>query len=419
MIGVALTHHRKPVFMEILGISSFRRSWFSNGLTFFGLRVQEMAIAWLVLDMTGSKLWSGLVNGLPAFAIVFFALAGGVLSDRNDRRTVLAWSRLTLASLMFISAFLVTTGTIGMWQVIVIAVLGAGVYAMDMPIARTLVLDQVGKERLLRATSLNSIAMDVGAIAGPWVAGMLIADLGAGAALYMLSGSYFVAFAILFFNRPSNTREPLRVNPFRTLVEGLTYIRRTPRIRRIVSLAGTPAMAGVFFSMMPIYARDILDVGASGLGMMVATYAVGAMLGSVAMTIRGEINNLGKAVATAAVVYALMLPVFAFTRSFEVALAAIFVTGIASTFWKNASGALVQLSTAEEMRGRVMSVFGLGVQMLTLGWLIGGVLSTLLGNEATLVLAAVAMAWLNLWVCTTSCVLPGRFEAMAPARSQQ
>ena len=105
--------------------------------------------------------------------------------------------------LTFLAAFLVTTGMIGLWELIVLVLLTGGVFAMDMPISRTLVFDYAGRERLLSATSLNSMIMDLGAIAGPWVAGTLIASAGVAAALYLLSAAYAVAFVVLSFNKVS------------------------------------------------------------------------------------------------------------------------------------------------------------------------------------------------------------------------
>ncbi len=404
MVTIALPG-RRPAFLDILRERPFRQLWFSNGLTFMGIRIQDMAIAWLVLEMTDSKLLVGVVNGVPAVSIVLFSLVGGALADRTDRRRLLSWSRLSLAGLTFLAAFLVTTGMIGLWQLIVLVLLTGGVFAMDMPISRTLVFDYAGRERQLSATSLNSMIMDVGAIAGPWVAGTLIASAGVAAALYLLSAAYAVAFVVLSFNKVSR-RDPgdaARKRVLQDLVEGLSYLRRTPQVAWLVSLGATVPLAGVFFSMLPVYARDELSVGAGGLGLMVAVYGVGALAASIVMTVYGNLNRIGRVSVLSAVVYASGMLGFAFAPSFDAAIAAVFVLGMASTFWKNTTNAIVQTSVPDEMRGRVMSVFGMGMQMLALGWLVGGALSTLVGNPATLVIAAALMIALNVFVYTRSC----------------
>ena len=99
----------KPSVLAALSIRSFRYLWLSNGLTFVGVRIPNMAIAWLVLELTDSRLWVGIANGLPAISVIFFSLLGGVLTDRTDRRALLLWSRLTSASLIFLAAFLITS----------------------------------------------------------------------------------------------------------------------------------------------------------------------------------------------------------------------------------------------------------------------------------------------------------------------
>ncbi len=91
MVTIALPA-QKPAFLDILSIRPFRILWFSNGLTFMGIRIQDMAVAWLVLEMTGSKLWVGIVNGLPALAIILFSLMSVVLADRSNKRSLLSWS---------------------------------------------------------------------------------------------------------------------------------------------------------------------------------------------------------------------------------------------------------------------------------------------------------------------------------------
>ena len=405
MVTIALPSQR-PAFLDILSIQRFRLLWLSNGLSFMGMRIQDMAVAWLVLEMTDSNLWVGVVNGLPALSIVIFSLLGGILADRTDRRRLLSWSRLTLAGLTFLVAFLITSGAISLWQLIIVVFVATGVYAADMPISRTLIFDYVGRKRLLSATSLNSMLMDLGAIGGPWVAGMLLAHVGADAALYLLSATYSVAFAVLFFGK-SSARAP-RGNcskVFRDLADGFSYLRKTPSVACLVSLGATVPMAGVFFSMMPVYARDVLGVGAAGLGLMVAVYSGGALVASITMTARGGLNHVGRAVVFSAVVYAVAMIGFAFAPGFQMTLAAVFVTGMASTYWKNTAGTIVQMSSAEEMRGRVMSIFGMGAQMLALGWLIGGTLSTLIGNQGTLIVAAGLMIGLNVVVYTRAEVM--------------
>ena len=135
----------RPLFVETLSIPAFRCLWFSNGLTGMGVQLRAMVVAWLALEMTGSTMWMGLTNGLPTASIVAFSLLGGVLADRTNRRTLLMWSRITLAALSFLMALLVTLGLIEIWQLIILVILAGGLNSLDLTVSRALVFDIVGK----------------------------------------------------------------------------------------------------------------------------------------------------------------------------------------------------------------------------------------------------------------------------------
>ena len=188
----------------------------------------------------------------------------------------------------------------------------------------------------------------------------------------------------------------------RDLVQGLGYIRRTPEVRWLVSLTATVPLAGVLFFTMPFFARDVLQVGSEGLGIFVATYGVAALASSIFLTLLGNIRHKALVVVLSALVYAGGMLIFAFSESFYVSLVAVGLTGAASTFWKNTTATMVQTSAADEMRGRVMGVFGMGAQMLALGWLLGGVLATVVGVQVTLAIAGILIAALNLFVYARS-----------------
>lgn len=387
---------RRPMFLETLSNGTFFGLWLSNGFAYMGMRVRDMAIAWLVLDMTDSSLWVGVVNGVPTISVVVMSLLGGVLADRIDRRLLLLWSRFSLGVLMYLTGFLISSGSVELWHLIAIAFVAVGVIGADMPIGRTMVLDIVGKDRLVNATSLSSLIMDVGGIVGPAIAGAIINNMGVDAVLYVLSVTYMAAFlALLATTSKSAIKKDNDSRVLHDLMEGFAYIRRTPKVAFIVALAATVPLAGVFFSMVPVYARDVLQIGAGGFGTLMAAYGLGALASSVILTIGGEIGRKSIVVILSALVYAAGMIGFAFSGSYEMAIVAVFITGMASTYWKNTTITMLQISVADAIRGRVMSVFGIGVQMLALGWLIGGVLATLVGPQTTLIIAGVLIAMLN------------------------
>ena len=389
---------RRPAFLDILGISSFRYLWLGNGMSYMGEKVMAMAVAWLVLEMTGSNLWVGIVNGVPALAVIIFSVIAGVLADRVDRRALVRRARLGMVGLTFLAGALVTTGFIELWQLIAIVVLAMSINAVDMPSSRTLVYDVVaGKGDLLSATSLNTIARNLGFIVGPMVVGLLIGNIGVDAALFFLVGVYLLAFLAMYGVKASSqhadgTKSLGASDVLKEMREGFAYIRRTPRVAWVVAMAFTLPLAGVFFGMMPVYAKDVLGVGPQGLGMMMAAFGIGAVISAAMMSAYGDIRRKGLAIASTGVIFALGMVVMAVSDSFHLTLAAVFLAGMSGGFWMTMTNTMVQLVVSDEMRGRVVSIFMVGVQMMSLGWLIGGVMATVFGNAGALLIAAVVFA---------------------------
>ncbi|MCI0438820.1 MAG: MFS transporter, partial [Chloroflexi bacterium] len=371
---------RRPAFMQIFSISSFRFLWLGNGISYMGEKGLDVAVAWLVLEMTGSQMWMGIIKGVPALSIVFFSIAGGVLADRNDKRVLLMKARLGLACLVFAAAVLVSAGMIELWHLVLVVMLFIGTNTIDIMNSRTLVFEVVGKGSLLSATSLNSIARNLGTIAGPFLVGIVIARFSVDAALYVICGVYLAAFATLLkvkigslasVSVKSKTKDARQAHPLMELAEGFAYIRRTPQAAWLIAIAATLPFAGVYFGMIPVYAKDILNVGAEGLGMMMAMFGVGAVISSAAMSVRGNLPKKGLLMVVTGLIFGAGMLALAFSPSYPLTLVSIVFTGAAGVFWMNTTNTLIQTSAVQEMRGRVVSIFMMGVQMMSLGWLIG------------------------------------------------
>ena len=387
----------RPAFLETLRIPAFRYLWLSNGLTIMGEKISVMAIAWLVLELTDSKLLMGVTNSLAALPIILLSLFGGVISDRCDRRTILIRSRIALMGLSFLTAFLITTQVVELWHILLLVVLAGGVSAFDWPAAQTIVYDAVGRERLLNAVSLNSIARNLAEFVGPSIAGVLIAVSGVDTVLYCLGGAYLVALiALLFVRVKTPARQNKRAPALRELAEGLAYVRRTPHVAWLLSLSCLVLFAAVYLMMLPVYAREVLDVGAKGLGFLMGAFGAGGLIASASLALISNVKRQGRVVVLAAIFMGVGMLGFAFSADFKLSLMCSFLMGFAAMYWLNNLNTLMQTSVPEEMRGRVMGIFRITKQGLPLAWLLGGVMSTLLGNVATLVICACVFIGFNL-----------------------
>ncbi|MFQ6027109.1 MAG: MFS transporter [Dehalococcoidia bacterium] len=387
-----------PAFLQALGIGAFRRLLASNGLAFMGKYIQNIIVAWLVLEMTDSNFWVGIVNGVPALSIVLFSLFGGVLADRMDRRTLLMWSRVSLASLSFLSAFLIAAGIIELWHLVAIVMLVMGLHAIDEAVGRTLAGMIVGKERLLSANSMTTLVRNLGTVVGPAVIGVLMARYGPSAGLYLMAGTYLTAFLTLFLIQSQGAGEQKKqIRVLGDLVDGFKYVRRNSCLTWLIGLAFTVPLAGVYFAMLPVYAREVLLVGSEGLGLLVGIYSLGGLLGSLFLTLRSNVGHKGWLVLGSGLTYVAGMLVVAFSHSFALSLLATFIVGVAAMLWINTMTTLVQSQAINEMQGRVMSLFGLGLQLHALGWLIGGMLGIVFGYQGAMVIAGAVFVGVHLF----------------------
>jgi len=385
---------------SLLSIPGFQRLCASNAVTqSFGQRIQGIAVAWLVLEMTGSKFWLGVINGLPTVSIVLFSLIGGVLADSLNGRRILFLSRAALALTSIIAATLVSTGNVELSHLLLYVLVVVGIAAIDMPVSRTLVLKLVGSPRLLAASATQSILTNVVNILAPVSVGLLIGIAGPGGAFWLLGGGYALAAAMIA-SGPVETEAvtPRQSSPLTDVIEGIRYIRRTPEVAALLGLGFLVPVAGVYFAMVPVFAREVLRVGPGALGILVASFSAGSLLGSIYLAVNLSPRRRGLRLTQLGVLFGAGMMAFAMSQSFLLSCAISFLLGATAGLWQNMLSAMVQTVAVPEMRGRVVSVFTMAFQLLGIGWLAAGTLGTLAGNKSTLLAAGLVFALLSLAV---------------------
>jgi MFS family permease len=388
-----------PALAVALATPGFLQICAGNAITHLGLRLPGVVIAWLVLDMTGSKASMSLVNGVPAFAVVCFSLAGGVLADSRRARRALVVTRASLVLIWLTAGILVSTDQAELYHLFLIVLASVAATAVDMPIGKTLLFQVVGRERLLSATAMSAMAFNVLGIVAPIGLGLLIGLLGTGAALYALAGGYAVSFLLLLSTRVGETTATTPPKDVRReLREGLAYVRADRVVGSLASLAFLVPLAGVFFAMVPLYVRETLGLGAGSLGLLLGIYGAGSLTGSTFLALRGSVRHRGLFLASLGFVFGGGMIVFAVVHVYAIACLVAFGLGMTAMLWQNTLSTLVQTQAAPAMRGRVMSIYTMGLQLVNLGWLAGGLFATVAGIEAALVTAGVAFVGLNAFV---------------------
>ena len=333
---------------------------------------------------------------------MLFSILGGVAADRLSRRCILILARMTLAWLAFATAFLLSAQLLAIWMLIVPGA-GAGLMlAFNNPAGQTLIVDIVGRERIMSAVSLNQAISNLGTIVGPAVGGLLFAFIGIQFVFFFLGALYVGAFAaVSLLKLPKEEPHPPRPI-LGDLVEGLKYVARTPHVAWLMFLASLVIFVGMYFPMVPVYARDVLKVGPQGFGYLEASFGVGSLVGSVSIASMGVVRRKGLVIVVAAMTVGGGFVVFGLSMIYAVTLVTQFVIGVAAAFWITSVTVVLQTTVPDEMRGRVMGVYFMAIQFMGFGWILGGYVAQTLGNVNVLLIAGFAFMGFNMLAYVSS-----------------
>jgi MFS family permease len=385
-----------------LGIREFRRFWLGMVASNVGSWMQITAQGWLILELTDSPFYLGLVGLVRAIPALAFTLIGGVIADRYDRRKILMFTQGSSAIVALALGVLDLTGVVTVNMVLFLAFLAALIMAVDNPTRQALVPDLVGRENLASAVGLNSAAWNGSSIVGPSLAGALVALAGTGAA-FILNGLSFLAvlFAVI-------TMAPLAQRPrgkqgvLANLNAGLSFIFNDRRIWGIMLIIAIPTFFGrPIIQLMPAFARDVVDAGPSGLGVLLGVMGVGALVGALLTgKLIGARWSNGALLLMVTLMFGVGLLLFSFSPWYASSLFILLFIGAGQTLFMGIANTMLQFTISEEMRGRVMSAYVLiPMSLMPLGSMALGSLAELIGVAmafaigAAVILLFVLIAW--------------------------
>jgi len=324
-----------------------------------GTWIQSVAQSWLVFQLTNSAFLLGVVGFLGSIPIFVLSLFGGVLADRVNKRNILIFTQVLFMLLAFLLAFLTQFQLIKPQQIMVIALLNGIIMAFDAPARQSIVVELVGKEHLFNAIVLNSVAFNSSRIIGPAIAGLLIFTIGMSGCFY-LNGLSFLAVIVALFLIKLNKNPGLQNNnsALSDLKQGLVFISKDRLILALVSMVAAMSLFGIsYVILMPVFANDILRVGAKGLGILMSSTGLGALIGALALARLGDFKYKGKLLIWSVFSFACSLIVFSFSRGYLVAIVSLICIGCSSVTAIALINTLIQIKVPDEFRGRVMSLF--------------------------------------------------------------
>jgi MFS family permease len=374
---------------------NYRLWWFGQLVSLTGTWMQTVAQGWLVLQLTNSAFLLGLTGFIGSLPVLLLSLWGGVVADRVPKRDLLVATQTTATLQAFLLAFLTWSGRVRVEHVLILAAILGVVNAFDAPARQAFTVEMVGKEDLMNAIALGSTMFNAARIIGPAIAGVLLAIIGT-AGCFTVNGVSFLAVIVglLAMRLPPTvttaTSEPLR----RNLMQGLAYVRSNGTVLSLLALIGTTSVFGMPYAvLMPIFAQDVLKVGAQGLGFLTAAAGIGALVGALTLAFLGSFGRKGLLLTAGNLLIPALLAVFAFSRSFPLSLLCLVGVGWAMIAQNTTANTLVQITVPDHLRGRVMSVYTmLFMGMMPLGNLQAGTMASLLGAPFAVGLGAIACA---------------------------
>jgi MFS family permease len=391
---------------------NFRLIWIGLLVSFIGSTMQSAALLWHVSLLVAPEqkgLALGLVGLVRVVPIVVFSMLSGVVADAWDRRRLMVFTQTGSALVALTLAELTFRGLSTVWPIYVLAASASAVGAFDLPARQALVPMLVPREDLPNAISLNTIMFQTASVAGPGLGGVVIALSGVGWVylLNALSFAFVIGALLLMRNLPARERSAAGSRDDVSLhaaLEGLRFVFRSPLIRSTMLLDFFATFFSSATALLPIFAQDILRVGAKGYGWLYAAPSAGAIVTSAAMIpLTDRIRRAGPTLLWAVGGYGLATIVFGLSRSFWLTFFCLAMTGAADTVSMVIRNVVRQLETPDRLRGRMIGVnmvFFMGGPQL--GEFEAGAVASWLGATFSVVSGGVGCVVATAWIAAAT-----------------
>src|SRR5689334_3907052 len=391
---------RRGGMFRALSNRNYRIFWTGAFLSNVGTWMQAVAQGWLVLKLTNSPLWLGLDAFMATAPGFIFTLAGGVFADLIDRRRLLIYTQVTAGIAALGLATLVLTDVVNRWMVLGFSFVTGCCMALASPSYLAMTYDLVGREDLANAIAMNSTQFQLSRVVGPTFAGLGFKLFGL-AGCFFANGLSFIAVVVaLSMVRPLQSQQPAAhaVTDRRAflgdLFEGFSYVRNRPRVSSLLLLSAVNSFFGApYFTMVPIYARDIFHLGETGLALMMGTAGAGAFFGALLVAYLGDYKRKGWLVLGGSITFGIFIANFAVSSRLSLSLAFLFGVGFSLVICVSTINTLLQKLVTDQMRGRVMSMFILSfIGTMPIGNIIAGGVSNHFGPQHTLAAGGLIVA---------------------------
>jgi MFS family permease len=389
-----------PRIARALRHRDFRLFWTGNFLSNIGTWMQNIAQGWLVLQLTNSAFWLGVVGFAASFPILLFALIGGVIADHVNKRKMLMVTQSAMMAFAFIMAALAYFKIHGRPMInvteIVLLALGTGIaMSLNTPTYQALVPQLVPREDLTNAIALNSAQFNMSRVLGPTLGGFAMALFGVAGNFFLNGLSFLAVLVALTRIRYIEPAAPAEGHLWEKLKQGFIYVFRNPAMSALVLLVAISSLLAIpYLTFVPYFARDVLASDEPGLGVLMACSGAGAFLGAITIASVTHMRRRGLFVFRAFAGFYAAIIAFTFSRNFYLSGLILAIAGYCMIISAATINSLLQHLAEDHMRGRVMSIYATAFLGLPpIGCLIAGSMAHVIGAPLAIAgMSALALA---------------------------
>ncbi len=371
----------------------FRRYWFASVALVFGLQFRFIASGWLVHQITDSPFWLGVPGIVSAAVTILLMVPAGALADRVDPQRLLVWGRAATCALNLTLAVLVVGDRVTLALVVAWAALGGALAALTNPSQNALLPRLVHRDAMASAVALGTAVWNGMRIVGPALAGLVIATVGIGQALFVTAAGYAISTGLIASLKLAPLARARTPGDEDGAWMGVRYILANRLFFAIIGLSFFSSLFGrSYVVLLPVFADDLLKVGVTGFGWLEAAAGVGALLGTLSIVRLSTGRHTGAVMIAGAVLFGLCVGAFSASRSLPLSMGLLFAGAFFASIYLNLGMTTLQLLVPDHLRGRVMGVWGLTWFLAPAGGFVAASLAEWLGAGTAVAIGAFSVS---------------------------
>lgn len=355
--------------------------WIGILFTSAGAWMEQVAISWLVYELTGSAFLLGAVNGMRALPFLFFGPVAGAIADRLHPKLLMLWSQYIILGLYVALVALLALDVLEVWHLFVFTFGASAAWSFNQPVRQALIPALVPREHLMNAVALQSVGFNLTRIIGPGVGGVLMATVGGGWTFFLVALTWVGVIGTTYLI-PVTYDGSLgkRGTVWNDMIDGFVYLRTNTVVFGLLALALIPMLFAMpYMSLLPLFAGDVFHMDARGLGELLTATGVGAIASTLTVASLGKFRGKGGLLAISGIGIGLSILLFSLSSFYPLSLALLALVGMFQMAYLALTNTLLQLATPQEYLGRVMSIFMLDRGLMPLGSMVAGAIAEVLG----------------------------------------